>query len=131
MGKTILVVDDDPGVRLFNITVVEEAGHTALVAENGEDGLAMAKTASPDLILLDVLMPRQSGIKMYRALKTDPDYRSIPVIILTGISKRSFLKSQQALTQFGGEPVPEPDAYLEKPVQAETLMAQIRKMLGE
>lgn len=131
MGKKILVVDDDPGVRLFNITVVEEAGHTALVAENGEDGLAMAKTASPDLILLDVLMPRQSGIKMYRALKTDPDYRGIPVIILTGIAKRSFLKSQQALTQFGGEAIPEPDAYLEKPVPAETLMAEIRKMLGE
>jgi len=131
MGKKILVVDDDPGVRLFNVTVVEEAGHTALVAENGEDGLAMAKSASPDLIVLDVLMPRQSGIKMYRALKTDPAYQGIPIIILSGISERSFLKSQQALTQFGGNAVPEPEAYLEKPVNAQTLTEWIQKMLGD
>jgi len=130
MGKTILVVDDDPGVRLFNITVVEEAGHTAIEAENGEAGLSMAKQSPPDLIIMDVLMPRASGVKMYRALKTDPALQNIPIIVLTGIAKRSFLKSQQALAQFGGETVPEPTAYLEKPVSAETLSEWIHKMLA-
>ena len=114
MGKKVLVVDDDPDVRLFNITVVEECGHTPLAAENGAQGLALVREEFPDLVVLDVLMPGQSGIKMYRALKTDPDLKHIPVIVLSGIARRSFLKSQQALAEFDGQAVPEPEAYVEK-----------------
>ena len=71
MGKKVLVVDDDPDVRLFSVTVLEEHGYTPLEAANGEEGLKMIKEQKPDLIILDVLMQRQSGIRLYRELKTD------------------------------------------------------------
>jgi two-component system, OmpR family, phosphate regulon response regulator PhoB len=130
MGKKILVVDDDPDVRLFNTTVVEESGHTPLEAANGEEALQMIQAEAPDLVMLDVLMPRQSGIRLYRRLKTDAAMKTIKVMVLSGINKKSFLKSQQALAEFGGGEVPEPEFYLEKPVEAEVLKATIKKIIG-
>lgn len=129
MGKTVLVVDDDPDVRLFSITVLEENGYTPLEATNGEEGMQLIRKEHPDLIILDVLMPRESGIRLYRQLKTDKHLDKIPVIILSGITRRSFLRSQKALTEFGGEEVPEPKTYLEKPVEPEELAAAIKAAL--
>ena len=130
MSKKVLVVDDDPDVRLFNATVVEESGYTPVEADNGEDGLRLIRDEKPDLVILDVLMPKQSGIRLYRELKTDPALRKVQVVILSGIAKRTFLRSQKALTEFGGDPVPEPDIYLEKPVEHDELSAVIKKVLG-
>ena len=130
MGKRVLVVDDDPDVRVFTITVLEEHGYTPLEATNGEEGLNVIKQEKPDLVILDVLMPRGSGVRLYRQLKTDKALRNIPVIMQSGIAQKSFLRSQKALTEFGGKSVPEPEAYLEKPVEAEELAEMIQKVIG-
>ncbi|MEJ2158620.1 MAG: response regulator, partial [Desulfobacteraceae bacterium] len=79
--------------------------------------------------ILDVLMPRESGIRLYRDLQTDAKLKSIPIIIMSGIALNSFLRSQKALTEFGGDPVPEPQTYLEKPVEPEDLAAAIQAAL--
>jgi len=130
MSKKVLIVDDDPDVRLFNATVVEESGYTPVEAANGEEGLKIVKNDRPDLVILDVLMPKQSGIRLYRELKTDKALIGIPVIMLSGVAKRTFLRSQKALTEFGDKPVPEPENYLEKPVEPEELAREIKKLLG-
>jgi twitching motility two-component system response regulator PilH len=130
MGKRVLVVDDDPDVRTFSIAVLEEHGYTPLEATNGEEGMNIIKQEKPDLVLLDVLMPRESGVRLYRNLKTDKALKSIPVIVLSGIAEKSFLRSQKALTEFGGASVPAPEAYLEKPVEAEDLADTIQKIIG-
>jgi twitching motility two-component system response regulator PilH len=130
MGKRVLVVDDDPDVRVFNTTVLEENGYSPEEAVNGEEALQAIRAAPPDLVMLDVLMPRQSGIRLYRTLKTDPALKAVKIILLSGIARASFLKSQQALTEFGGQPVPEPEFYLEKPVDAEVLAAAVKKAIG-
>ena len=130
MSKRVLCVDDDPDIRLFVVTVLEENGYTPLTATNGEEGLEIIKKERPDLVTLDVLMPRQSGIKMYRELRTDDSLKNIPVILLSGIARRTFLRSQEALTEFGSENVPEPEAYMEKPVEPEELAEMIKKVIG-
>ena len=130
MSKKVLIVDDDPDVRMFNATVVEESGYIPVEAANGEDGLKLIKQDAPGLVLLDVLMPKQSGIRLYRELKTDKALMGIPVIILSGVAKRTFLRSQKALTEFGDKPVPEPESYLEKPVEPDELAAEMKKFLG-
>jgi two-component system, OmpR family, phosphate regulon response regulator PhoB len=130
MSKKVLIVDDDPDVRLFNATVVEESGYTPIEAANGEEGLKIVKKDRPDLVILDVLMPKQSGIRLYRELKTDKSLIGIPVIMLSGVAKRTFLRSQKALTEFGDKQVPEPENYLEKPVEPEELASEIKKLLG-
>lgn len=130
MSKKVLVVDDDPDVRLFSVTVLEENGYIPLEAEDGESGLKMIKAEKPDLVILDVLMPRQSGVRLYRELKTSKSLKDIKVIILSGIAKKTFLRSQKALTEFGGAEIPEPEIYLEKPVEPEELAAEIKNVLG-
>ena len=129
MNKKVLVVDDDPDVRLFSVTVLEENGYTPLEAEDGESGIKMIKEEKPDLVILDVLMPRQSGVRLYRELKTSKALKNVKVIVLSGIAKKTFLRSQKALTEFGGEEVPEPEVYLEKPVEPEVLAEEIKKIL--
>ncbi len=130
MGKKILVVDDDPDVRLFTQAVLEENGFTPLMANNGEEGEQMVKRQKPDLIVLDILMPKESGIRLYRKLKTDKEFKDIPVVVLSGIAEKSFLRSQKVLTEFGGDPVPEPEAYMEKPVDGDVLAETIKKVIG-
>jgi len=130
MPKKVLNVEDDVDVTTFVSTVVEENGYTPIVAKDGEEGMRKVKEERPDLIILDILMPKESGIKMYHELKTDSSLKDIPVIILSAISKRTFLRSQVALTEFGDETVPEPQAYLEKPVEPEDLAEILKKILG-
>ena len=130
MSKKVLVVDDDPDVRLFSVTVLEENGYTPLEAEDGEAGLKMIKEQKPALVILDVLMPRQSGVRLYRELKTAKALKDVKVIILSGIAKKTFLRSQKALTEFGGSEIPEPEIYLEKPVEPDELADVIKKVLG-
>jgi two-component system, OmpR family, phosphate regulon response regulator PhoB len=130
MGKRVLIVDDDPDVRLFSQTVLEENGYIPVLATNGEEGEEAVKKERPDLIVLDVLMPRESGIRLYRKLKTNKKFKDIPIIMLSGIAEKSFLRSQKVLTEFGGDAVPEPEAYLEKPVDGDMLADTIKKVLG-
>jgi twitching motility two-component system response regulator PilH len=129
MGKKVLVVDDDPDIRLFSITVLEENGYTPLEATNGEEGMQIIRNERPDLIILDVLMPRESGIRLYRQIQADAKLKKIPIIIMSGITLKSFLRSQKALTEFGGDPVPEPQTYLEKPVEPDELAEAIKAAL--
>jgi two-component system phosphate regulon response regulator PhoB len=90
----------------------------------------MIEKNAPDLVILDVLMPRGSGIRLFRHLKTDPVLKNLPVIMFTGIALKSFLKSQKALDEFKGGEIPTPDIYLEKPVEPEELVAAIQKKIG-
>ena len=130
MSKRVLAVDDDPDIIMFVKTVLEENGYIPLIAMNGETGLSIARDEGPDLIILDVLMPKQSGIRMYRELKDDEALKDIPVVILSGIARRTFLRSQEALTEFGDQPIPEPEVYIEKPVEPAELAEVVANLIG-
>jgi two-component system phosphate regulon response regulator PhoB len=128
--KKVLIVDDDVDVTKFVSKLVERAGYEAMVAKNGMEGMGKVREDKPDLIILDVLMPKQSGIRMYRELKTDEPLRDIPVIVLSAIAPKSFFRSQEVLAEFAGQPVPEPEAYIEKPEEPEELIELMKKILG-
>ena len=130
MGKTVLSVDDEAQTREFLSVVLEENGYTPVQATDGEQAMDIIRQQKPDLIILDIMMPKQSGIKMYGELKSTESLRNIPVIIYSGLPRRTLLQAQAALTRSSGKNVPNPDAYLEKPVTPERLLAAVRKILG-
>jgi len=130
MGKKVLIVDDDVDVRTFVSSVVENSGYTPIIALNGEEAMDKIRKEKPDAITLDILMPKESGIKMYREIKTTPEFSNIPVIVLSGIAQRTFIRSQKALTEVEGQDIPEPEVYLEKPVEPEELAATLKKVLS-
>ena len=129
-GKKILIVDDELDVRIYVRTLFETSGYTPVVARNGNEGLEKAKEISPDLIILDVMMPEAGGVTMYRELKTDQELKDIPVIMLTGIGEKSFSHYLKMLNIKVKDPIPQPDAHMEKPLDHEKLLELAKKIIG-
>ncbi len=130
MARKVLVVDDELGIRIFITTLLETSGFKALQAEDGIEGLEMARRKKPALVILDIVMPNDSGINMYRELKSDPDLKEIPVIVLSAIAKKTFLHSQKVLNDHKGEKIQEPEGYIEKPPEPDELLDLINSILG-
>jgi len=129
MAKKVLVVDDELDMRTYITTLLETNGYKPVSAINGVEGLEIARSEKPALIILDVMMPKESGINMYRELKNDPELNNIPVIILSALSKKTFFHSQKVLDEYKEEKIPEPATYIEKPPEPEELLEEIRNCL--
>lgn len=128
--KQVLVVDDELDMRIFLSTVFEAAGYKAISARDGRDGLAKANEARPDLIILDLMMPGEGGVRMYRQLKEEPVLREVPVFILSGVDKATFFHYLKMLNVRPDDAIPEPDAYLEKPPTPEDLLSIADRLIG-
>jgi CheY-like chemotaxis protein len=89
MKPTILLVDDSRLVRTANHRALIRAGYEVIDAEDGRRGLELAQERMPDLILLDMMLPKLSGPEVLRALKNDPRTNLIPVIVLTSLSQKN------------------------------------------
>ena len=129
MAKKVLVVDDELDMRTFVSTLLETSGYKPLTAVDGKEGMAVARRQKPSVVLLDVMMPNESGIGMYRELKNDPDLKDIPVIMVSALSRKTFFHSQKVLDEYKGENIPEPAAYIEKPPEADELLEAIQDCL--
>ena len=86
MSKKILIVDDELDMITFISEILEDHGYTSISAKDGVEGLEALRRENPDLVLLDLMMPKKSGITMFQELRKDPNLSHIPVVIVTGIS---------------------------------------------
>jgi len=120
--QKILVVDDSSLVREMNKAQLEEAGYEVLLAQDGQEGLALAREASPDAILLDLMLPKLDGYKVCRILKFDKDFEHIPVIIFS--AKES--DSDKKLAEQSGA-----DAYMVKPFNLELFTQTIQRLTAK
>lgn len=120
-GYRILVADDEPEVVDLVRMVLEMDGYTVLAAGNGEETVVKAKAERPDLILLDVRMPRMSGLSVLEHLNQDPATANIPVIMLSVVT--SYPEVQQALE--GGA-----IAYVSKPFELRETVRLVGRVLA-
>ena len=116
----ILLVDDEPSVVKMVSKRLEVEGFEVLAALDGHEGLQKAKTEGPDLVLLDLMLPKLNGYEVCAILKRDPLYQKIPIIIL---SARAQEKDEKEALHCGA------DAFLCKPFQSQELMGQIQTLL--
>ena len=119
---TILIVDDAMDMRVFISALFKTNGYRTETCRDGSAGLVKARESTPDLIVLDVMMPGTGGALMYKSLKTDRLLRHIPIIMLSAVEQRSFQHYLKMLNIKLTEPLPDPDAYLEKPPDAQHLL---------
>ena len=126
--KRILVVDDEPDVRNFLATCIEDAGFNVETAVDGVDAMAKIEANKPDLMTLDMVMPRHSGIKLMRKLRQNEEWADIPIIVITA----------HAQDEFGSEDVKKfeafathhrPKFFLEKPVTPAKLVKAVGEIL--
>lgn len=127
MGKRILVIDDEPDLITLYETILGENGFTVISANSASEGLERLKEGRPDLILLDLVMPERTGIKLFADLKKDERYKDIPVILVTGIKD---VMGGDHKKFFEGLRTRVPAAYLEKPVDPQVLVKTVRDVLS-
>lgn len=130
MSKTILLVDDDEDVIKYVTRILKKIDCEIISANNGEDGMKMINEFHPDLIILDVLMPKNNGINLFLDIKSSEPLKNIPVIILSGVSERSFLRAKEVQSKIKGQSVPRPDGYLDKPPDIDKITSTVKQLLG-
>jgi len=127
--KTILFVDDELDMRIFLSTVLKTKGYEPVAARNAIEGIQKAREVGPDLVIMDVMMPQAGGVTLYQEIKQDARLKHIPVIMLTGVSAKAFAHHLKMLNVRLDDSLPPPDAYMEKPLNPERLVATIERLL--
>ena len=121
MAKKILIVDDEEGIIFLIKRRLVKIGYEVSEAHNGLDGITLAKQERPDLMILDFMMPELNGLEACRLLKSDPQYQSIKIILLTA---RDQQKDQAVAREVGA------DAYITKPFEPEELVGKVKELVG-
>ena len=149
MPKRVLVVDDDENTRRFLTVALEENGYETVTAEDGDDGLKKVQESPPDLILLDVMMPKKTGFTLFKQLRKTEEYKDIPVIMLTGVAEAleedeeraegDTMESpfdslrdtlSKAITKMREEGLVKPEVFIDKPIDPEDLIEAVRGLIG-
>jgi len=121
----ILIVDDDPVFVEATKAVLESKNYQVSVAFDGDEGLQKVQDVSPDLIILDIIMPTKDGFTVCEQLKGDPQFSKIPVLILTSFAER---KGETSIPVSEGLTL-EAEDYIDKPVPPDELLSRVEKML--
>ena len=121
IGK-VLIIDDDPDIRAYLVTLLEGWGFKPLTAENGADGIALAVSDEPSLILLDLNMRGMTGFEAARKIRATPKIAATPILVLTALAKAEDWDE----AHFAGC-----DAVLSKPVETKILYEAVTRTFGE
>lgn len=146
-AQRILIVDDSDEIVAYFTEILEEHGYEYSVAQDGKTAIESMRQNRPDLVLLDVMMPRKSGIAVFNKMRKDPELAAVPVVIITGASEVTGVEMtsgetnpketyQDDMTREFGMQLREqlqnltPQGFLEKPVEPEQLISKIRSLLN-
>jgi len=127
MPHKILVVDDDPDILEAISMILESQGYKVVTARDGVEGLANLKAESPDLMILDLLMPKMDGFAVCKELQ-DPrwaKYKGIPILILTSVREEASRRRYELETGLELDV----DDYVEKPVSPDTLLERVGRLI--
>ena len=122
MPPTVLLVDDEPNIVLSLEFLVEQAGYEARIARDGESALKAIEERKPDLVLLDVMLPRRDGFDVCRTIRANPEWDDIRIVMLTAKGRDSEREKGLALGA---------DAYITKPFSTREAMEQIKRFLDD
>ena len=136
MSKRVLIIDDDENIVRYLSVALHKSGYEPIGASNGKEGFEKVGVSHPDLIVLDIMMPKRTGWVVFRQLRKHEEYKSIPIIMLTSVS--GVLEEQQALAneepEYEGlrellgkaiqemreEGLERPEMFVDKPVDPKT-----------
>jgi DNA-binding response OmpR family regulator len=122
MANKILVVDDEPNIVLSLEFLMKQAGFQVRTASDGEAALAAVAAETPDLVLLDVMMPRKNGYEVCQAIRANPDWKAVRVIMLTAKGREVEREKGLALGA---------DDYITKPFSTQEVVERVRELLAE
>jgi CheY-like chemotaxis protein len=119
-GKAkVAVIDDEVDVVTYLIWALRDNGFDVCSASNARDGLELLRSERPDLVCMDILMPRETGYSLYRKMKEDESLKKIPVLVITGMNVMNAPDNGL-----------EPDGYIEKPVDVPLFIETVKELIG-
>jgi two-component system cell cycle response regulator DivK len=121
-GQTLLLVEDNEDNRIIYSTVLRHLGYVVIEAQDGVQAVELARRAQPDLILMDISIPRMDGWEATRILRGDPITRAIPIIALTA---HALSDDRERAAEVGFT------SYLAKPIEPRAVVAEVRKWIGD
>ena len=122
MESLILIAEDERDIRDFLVLALQVSGFNVIEARNGEEAIVLANSHKPDLILLDVRMPKVGGFQACETLKSDPDTKDIPVVFLSAYANKDEIRQGLALGA---------DEYLTKPISPDVLADRVSYILSQ
>ena len=121
MAKKILIVDDEPNIALSVEFLMKREGYEVAVATDGQEALDMLPKVKPDLMILDVMMPRKNGFEVCSDVRSNPNFADLPVLMLTAKGREAEMKKGLSLGA---------NAYITKPFSTHKLVAQVNELLN-
>ena len=120
MPKTVLIVYDEPNILLSVEFLMQREGHEALTASDGQEALDLLASSRPDLMILDVMMPRKNGFEVCAEVRADPAFSDLPILMLTAKGREAEMSKGMSLGA---------DAYITKPFSTHELVAKVLELL--
>jgi len=127
-AQKILVVDDELDTRIFLFNLLKASGFHPITANNKAEGLKKAVTECPSVIILNMMMPGESGIRLYQHLKQDDVLRQIPIIMLSTLDKDTFLRCHNLYGYRQCEAYERIDKFMEKPIETEDFLTVVQDL---
>jgi DNA-binding response OmpR family regulator len=122
MAKKVLIADDEPNIVTSLEYLMTKTGYEVEIARNGEEALALVESFMPDLVLLDVMMPRRSGYEVCQKMRERAEWRHIKIVVLSAKGREAEVSKGLSLGA---------DAYVTKPFSNRELIARVAGLLGE
>ncbi len=122
MAKRVLIADDEPNIVTSLVFLMTKGGYEVEVARNGDEALVLVESFRPDLVLLDVMMPRRSGYEVCQKMRERPEWAHIKVVMLSAKGREAEVSKGMSLGA---------DAYVTKPFSNRELVARVADLLGE
>ncbi len=121
MTKKVLIVDDEQNIVISLEFLMKREGFEVMIASDGDEGVRRIRAERPDLVLLDVMMPKKNGFEVCQEIKADPELQSTRILMLTAKGRDTEVAKGLALGA---------DAYMTKPFSTRELVARVRTLLG-
>jgi len=121
MSKKVLIVDDEPNIVLSVEFLMQREGHEVVTAGDGQEAMDVLAAARPDLMILDVMMPRKNGFEVCAEVRTDPEMSGMPILMLTAKGREAEMKKGLSLGA---------DAYITKPFSTHDLVTKVNELLN-
>ena len=130
--KKVLIIDDEQSIVIYLTTVLEDGGYATCSAMDGQEGLIAARRERPDLVCMDIMMPKRSGVSLYQEIKRDPELRSIPVIFISAYNRIRDLRNPVTFRKMIPDTgIPQPELCMEKPIDVTEFLEAISRLTSD
>lgn len=130
MPKNIMIIDDEEDIRTYLRAVLKDSGFRTCTVDEAENVIEVLQREQPDLVLLDIMMPRRSGISIFRDLRSTAGIEHVPVALISGIEKATGFFNGEFKSQLDGADLDPPDGFIDKPIRIEQLLEVVGSILS-